>query len=452
MAALANNLAVAQFSARTDRLTAKSEKLNTQISSASNIKSMLLSLSSSLGDRVRIGDLSPQPSVSNASVATAALSGTRTPKGSYSLEVTSLAKGQTLASSAFASSSTTVGAGTLTLRFGTVSGSSFTEDTSHSATNITVAAGATLSDVAAAINGSGAGVTAYVAQTVDGAQLVMKGKDGAANGFVLEATEDSGSPGLSDLAWSPGSASGQLLAGASNAAYKIDGLSMTSPSNTVSEAIPGVKLNLTATNVGSPTTVSFNDPSTVITDAMNDLVAALNEIAGAVKTATDPLTGDLRTDGGARKLRNSLAQLAGTTVMPNATGAAKTLADLGVSTQRDGTYVLDTTRLASTLAKDPDGVSAMFTNGIYGVYATVDKLYRSAGSTTDPGSLGGSISRYTSQLKKVSEDQSDLVEDQEKLRSSLAARFAVSDNRISQSKSTLTFIQNQIAAWNKSDS
>ncbi|MDE8651121.1 flagellar filament capping protein FliD [Novosphingobium album (ex Liu et al. 2023)] len=450
MAALANNLAVAQFSARTDRLSAKSDKLNAQISSASNIKSMLFSLSSSLGDRVRQGDLSPQPKVANAAVAQAALSGTRQPKGSYSLEVTALAKPQTLASKAYASATSTVGAGTLTLRFGTVAGGTFTEDTGHVAASITIASGATLTDVAAAINGANAGVSAYVAQTVDGAQLVLKGKDGAANGFVLDASEASGEPGLAGLAWTPGSSQGQLLATASDAAFKIDGLSMTAGSNTVSEAIPGVKLNLTATNAGSPTTVSFADPSATITSAMSDLVSALNEIAGAVKIATDPLTGDLRSDGGARKLRNDLSRLAGTTIMPNATGAAKTLADLGVSTQRDGTFTLDTARLAATMAKDPDGVAAMFTTGLYGVYSSVDKLYRGASSTTDPGSLGGSISRYTSQLKQVAEDQTSLADDQEKLRASLAARFAVSENRVSASKSTLSFLQNQIAAWNKS--
>jgi flagellar hook-associated protein 2 len=138
--------------------------------------------------------------------------------------------------------------------------------------------------------------------------------------------------------------------------------------------------------------------------------------------------------------------------MPAATGVARTLADLGLSTQRDGTYVLDKARLASTIAKDPDGVAAMFTTGLYGVYATVDKIYRNATTATDPGSLGGSISRYTRQLREVGEDQTELTEQQESLRARLASRFATSETRIGVSKSTLSFIQNQIAAWNKSDS
>ena len=73
--ALANNLAIAQFAGRNDRLTQKSDTLDRQISTASNLKSMILSLASSLGDRVRVGDLSPQPSIANSAVAKATLSG-----------------------------------------------------------------------------------------------------------------------------------------------------------------------------------------------------------------------------------------------------------------------------------------------------------------------------------------------------------------------------------------
>jgi len=100
---------------------------------------------------------------------------------------------------------------------------------------------------------------------------------------------------------------------------------------------------------------------------------------------------------------------------------------------------------------DPEGVAAMFTNGIYGVYASVDKVYRNATSTTNPGSLGGSISRYTKQLQQVGEDKTELVEKQETLRASLASRFSKSEARIGQLNSTMSFLENQIAAWNKSD-
>ena len=449
MASLATDLAAAQFAGKTDRLATKSETLAKQISSASNLKSMILALATSLGDRVRVGDLSPQPKLGNASVATASLLSGAQPSGTYSLEVTALASAQTLASRAYSASTDVVGGGTLTLRFGTVAGSTFTEDTGHAAVPITIPSGATLAQVAGAINGAKAGVAAYVAQTVDGAQLVLKGPEGAANGFVLDANETPGQPGLADLAWAPGSASGQLLATARNAEFKVDGLSITAKSNTVSDVIPGVELKLTATNTGSPTSVGFGSPGAAITSAMTDLTSALNEIAAELNTLTDPKTGELARDNGTRTLRRSLSSLASTTINPTAAeGVPATLAELGLSTQRDGTFTLDTKRLADALAKNPEAVSAMFTTGLHGVYSTIDGFSRGASLSTDPGSLAGSISRYTRELTQVGEDQEKVAEQQETLRAQMAARFTASDARVSASRSTLTFLKNQIAAWN----
>lgn len=451
MAALANNLATAQFEYRNSVLTSKQDKLNTQISSASNIKSQMLALDTSIATLVRAGSLARTPSIANSSVATATLSGTSQPTGTYSLEVSAVAKGQQLASQAYTASTDTVGAGTLTFNFGTVSSSTFTADAAHASVDVTIAAGATLADVASAINASGAGVTAYIANTASGAQLVMKGPEGAANGFTISATEDAANPGLSNLAWTPSSGTGTLTSTAQDAAYSIDGLSYTSASNTITDPVPGVKLQITGTNVGSPTTISFNDPSDSISSTMQDLTDALNEVMSSVNKAT-AIGGDLATDPGTRALKRSLMQLAGTIVMPNATGAAKTLADLGLSTQRDGTFALDTTRLKATIAADPEGVAAMFTNGLYGVYASVDKIYRSAASSTDTGSLAGSITKFNKQLTQVGEDITKVVDQQEALRARLASQFTTSESRIASLKSTQTMLKSQIDAWNNSSS
>jgi flagellar hook-associated protein 2 len=449
MAALASDLAAAQFASRIDRLAARSEKLKAQISAASNLKSMLLSLATSLGERLRMGDLSRQPALDNSAVASASLSGTRQPSGTYSLEVTQLAGSQNLASAAFASPSTTVGSGTLTLRFGTVASGSFTADAARDPVDIAIPAGASLSQVAAAINSARTGVTAYVARTVDGAQLVFKGAEGAANGFVIEATEDPGDPGLSALAWNPASATGTLLATARDASVKIDGLTVSSPTNRLVDAIPGVTLDLKAANPGAPTTLRFADPGAAISGAMADLTAALNEIAAELKAATDPQSGDLARDPGARALQRQFSELAGTVIMPGASAeSARTLADLGLKTQRDGTFALDPARLSATLARDPEGVAAMFTTGLFGIYATIDRISRQAGTAGNPGSLGGSLTRYTRQLASLTEDQAKIAEKQDALRAQLQTRFAASDSRISASQSTLTFLKNQIAAWN----
>jgi flagellar hook-associated protein 2 len=450
MAALAANLATAQFQDRLNRISTQQEALQSKISTASTLKSQISQLASALGDRVRAGDLSPAPMISNSSVATVTNSLATRPAGNYSLEVFSLATAQTLASPSYASKTSTVGSGTLTLRFGTATSGGFTEDTSHAAVDITIPAGATLQDVAAKINSSGAGVTAYIAQASDGAKLVIKGKDGTANGFVIDAAETAGDEGLAALAWNPSAGdSSRLLTTAGNAEYALDGISMTSPSNNLGQIAPALSVTLTGTNAGNPAQITFNDPSSAITTAMQDLTTALNEIMTSLNTATNPKGGDLARDDGARALQRQLVGLASMIIMPNASSTSvKTLSDLGLSIQRDGTFSLDTSRLQASLTRDPTGAAAMFTNGLYGVYATINKIASKATSVGVPGSLAGSVDSYTKKLSQISEENTKIAEQQEALRARLATQFSSADTRISSYKSTLSFLQAQVAAWN----
>ncbi|WP_421836951.1 flagellar filament capping protein FliD [Novosphingobium sp.] len=448
MSQLAEQLANAQYAARLDQITTKSDRISTQISSASTLKNMISSLASSLGDRVRTGDLAATPQIANSAIAQVS-KGAATGRGTTTLEVTSLAKAQTLVTPPFAAETTPVGAGTLTLRFGTVSGGSFTADSARAGVGITIPTGATLAGVASAINAQGTGVTAYVATGTSGAQLVLKGQDGAANGFVLEAAESPTEPGLAALAWNPSGDATRLKAPATDAAFLLDGVARTSKSNTIADAAPGLSLKLTGTNPGAPTAISYSDPGGAITTAMQDLTAALNEMVSELNRNTDPTTGALSNDPGARALRRQLTTLASAQVMPaNATGAPTTLADLGLKTNRDGTFALDTTRLDATLKRDPIGTSAMFTTGLYGVYATFDKLARTVSSSTDASTLGGSIARLTKLQTTLGTQRSTMETKQEDLRQRLVSRFAKLDTNISGSRSTLSFLQGQIAAWN----
>lgn len=453
MAALASNLAEAQFQNRIDRLSSQGEALERKISAASTLKNQMLQLATALGDRVRNGDLASTPAISNPGVASVERNTSAQPAGDYTLEVFSLAAAQSIVGPAYPAATSTVGAGTLTLRFGTVSPGAFAEDSGHAAVDIAIPSGATLADVASAINAAGAGVSAYVANGTDGARLVLKGQEGAANGFVLEASETPGEEGLAALAWEPVSGDpGRLLTTSADAQFEIDGIAMSSASNRITNAAPGLSLTLKGTNAGSPAQIGFSDPSDAITSAMQDITSALNEIVASLKEAMDPTTGDLARDDGARALRRQFSSLAGTVIMPGAAaGAPSMLADLGLATERDGTFRLDAERLKQTLARDPEGAAAMFTTGLYGVYSTIDKIARSTSLSSNPGSLAGSISRYSAQQSRISEQNTRIAEQQESLRARLAKQFSAADIRIGASKSTLSFLKAQVALWNSSN-
>src|SRR5690606_5479052 len=124
-----------------------------------------------------------------------------------------------------------------------------------------------------------------------------------------------------------------------------------------------------------------------ISTEMQDLVGALNEVVGDLRAATNPTSGDLARDPGARALQRTFSELGTHVIMPGASvDAPRTLADLGLAIERDGSFRLDAARLQAVLARDPEGVAAMFTTGLNGIYATFDRISRGASSTGDPGS------------------------------------------------------------------
>ncbi|MHA7820972.1 MAG: flagellar filament capping protein FliD [Erythrobacter sp.] len=454
---LASDLSDASFSFQRSTLQARNETLNARISSASLLRNSLTQLASALGDRVRNGDLAPTANIGNPSVVRVSTTSGVVPSGNYSLEVSQLAQGQTLVSQSYASKDDFVGEGTFTIRFGEVAGGTFAEDTSQSALDIAVEATDTVESLAAKINSSGGGaLRVYVAEGTGGAQLVIKGGEGAQSGFVIESTSTAASPSavpgdLTYLAWDPSTDAGELRQSALDALFELDTISISSASNKVTSLPEGLSFDLTATNAGAPASISFSNNTSAITDVMEDFVAALNDLATGLAEEAAAFGGTLGNDNGARQLKRDLAQLTGVTVMPTAAdGEPSTLGDLGLKITREGKFELDAERLAETLAASPDGAAAMFTNGPFGLFATIDGLARDNTLRTNPGTLGGSVLRYEAQVARNDEKLERIAESQESMRERLTRDLVAAERRIAASQSTLGFLQQQIDVWNGS--
>lgn len=448
MVKLASDLAEARYASQIARLEARNETLETRVSAAAQLRGQFSQLASALGERIRTGDLAPQPSIGNPAVATVSVAPGANPRGSYSLEVTQLARGQMLALAGPAGASDPLGEGTLTIRFGTIGGASFTPDAARDRLEIAVGPADTLAQVAARITGAGAGLAAYVANGANGPELVVKGSEGAGNAFVVEVAS-TGAPGpLDDLGWTPAGDTGQQRQSAQDAAFLLDTVAITSPANRVTGLPEGMQLDLRATNLGAPTPIGFAERSGQVSAVMGDLVAALNDITAQLRALGDPLSGDLGNDPGLRGLRGALAGLSSVTIMPNAApGAPRTLGDLGLSLNRDGSFQLDSARLQRTLTGDPQSAAAMFTTGIYGVFATVDRIARGTAARGDPGSLAGSETRYAAQIARNQAALDKITEQQEKLRERMTREFVAADRRVAASNSTLSFLKTQVDLW-----
>ncbi len=288
-------------------------------------------------------------SVSNASVLSAT-AGSSATAGTHSIVVSQLAQNQQLASADFASTGTVVGTGTLTFQFGTAGATSFTANPASTSFSVTIdSSNNTLAGVAAAINQANGGVQATVVSDGSGYRLALTPTAGGVNNTLQVTTADSDgnstdASGLSQLAYDPTATGGagknlSQTTTAQNAALTIDGIGVTSSTNTVN-SIPGLTLNLTGTNVGAPATVTVTPNTSAVTSALNSFVSAYNTFNSQVHTLTaynattqvaGALQGDSTTLSIMRQVQNALTAPVG-----GLAGGLSSLSQIGVSLQADG--------------------------------------------------------------------------------------------------------------------
>jgi flagellar hook-associated protein 2 len=324
-----------------------------RISGLAEMSGAIDSFSAAVTSLIGGGSLFTQPTVSNSAILTArALPGARIGGLAAELEVVALAKAQTLQSTYFAARSDAVGQGTLTLT--TASGS-------HDI--VVDGANDSLDGLAAAINAKRAGVTATVVTDSGGARLVLKGATGAAAAFTL-AVPGGTTSGLERFAFGPGVSGGLTEAqAAQDATVKLDGVSVNRATNSFSDLIPGVQIDLKQATPGTIVSIGAERPTAAIQQAVGDFVAAYNEMmslmAEKMANGADGAAGPLRGDLGMREMRRQLAALPTIALTAGGDGP-HTLAEVGVRTNRDGTLSLDSGRLQAALAADPDAVEALF--------------------------------------------------------------------------------------------
>lgn len=457
--ALVTGLVQAQFAAKTAALTAKSDRLTAQLSGVSTLKSGITDFASALESLVKGGSLQSQPISSNPGVLTAtAISGAKLTGLTGSIRVDRLATAQTAVSgTSVASKDTVLGAGTLSLKLGTasydsngamtgVTGADADNDGVEDTISIDVTTGS-LTDIAAAINAKKAGVSASVVTDADGkAYLSLKGETGTAKAFMLTATSDSTGQ-LSKVNVGPGATGMNITGKAGNAALTVDGIAIERTSNSISDLVDGVKLDLVGT---SPTavTLSSSPPTTALTNAIEDVVFTYNKVMEELKKQTDPITGELRGDSGAQNLLRSLKALTTRDLLPGAAaGTPRTLAELGVNTNRDGTLSVNSDTLAKVIAKNPAALEAIFANASdgSGLMAAMNSVKLNATSTLY--GLGASTTRYTQSKSDLTGQQDKIAEQREKLTTRMTQQFASMNARVAAYKSTMTFMENQIKAW-----
>jgi flagellar hook-associated protein 2 len=311
-------------------------------------------------------------------------SGARTAAtGSYRIEVTSLAKAQKLGSTTFSSASTALA---LTPGSFTLNGATITVDANDSLTS--------LRDK---INNANTGtnpskVSASVLQ-VDAThfRLILTSEATGAAGMTF-ANVSGGVPQA--LGLTNGSnviQAGAVLVAGQDASFKVDGVSMTRTSNTVTDAIQGVTLNLVAEEAGAVTMVTLEHSADTARTAMQTFADSWNKLVDFVKTQqTAPKAGATAPTLYNDALSRTLLQTIG--------GAAADLSTAGLaglSLGQDGKLTLNTTKFDAAFKGRLNDLRVLFSQ----VGTTTDSrvTYLSSSSATTAGTYAVNITQAATQ-------------------------------------------------------
>ena len=393
-------------------LNRKEAGYQARLSAYGNLKSAVGSFQSAmsgLNSASRFQSLSATPA--DPTILTAAAGTTAVP-GNYTVQVSQLAQAQTIAATARTSASAAIGASvttTLTFNFGTISGGSltngiwsgatFTLDATQATGTVTLnSSNNSLQGIRDAINAANIGVTATLVN--DGSatpyRLVLASSStGASKSMKITAAGDATLQGL--LAYDPaGTQNLTQSSAAQNATLTVNGIAVSSASNTVSEAIQSVTLNLAKAGT---TTLAIARDSAAVQSAVAAFVKAYNDVS---KTLTSLSAYNAATKQGAILQGDStvlaLQSQIRSTLASTLTGSSATLTSLskiGVAIQKDGTMALDAAKLATATANN--------FNDIAGLFAAVGKpsdslvYFLSSTSNSKPGSYAINVTTLATQ-------------------------------------------------------
>ena len=371
--------------------------INTKISIYGIIKSSFSELQASADKLSTLSNLNPIKTTSSDDKFVSATASASSAKGTYNIEVSQLAKAQSVATSSVSTADTVVGTGSLTLTLGSYNSGTNTFTNNPDKTPVTINVGTgqeTLAGIKQAINDADAGVTASIVNDGTGSRLVLTSKEtGAVNGFKLEVSDGDGTntntTGLSRLAFDPTAAAGfgknaESLQVAQNANFTINNLAVSKASNTVSDAVEGLTLNLKAVTT-TPVKLDVALDDSALKTTLDGFVAAYNKIRGNLKDQQEKdatLSKETTPAALERGMRNILREQ----VAQYGVG----LSDIGLSFDKDGVLSLNKTKLDSAVTADPSILEKVFANTATTTDARVK--FVGANSKTQEGTYAINIS------------------------------------------------------------
>ncbi|MCS3607313.1 flagellar filament capping protein FliD [Erwinia rhapontici] len=425
-------------------ITTQQTAFTAKLSAYSSMKSALETFQKA-NTKLNNADLFSSTKTVSTSSAFSATTSTGAVAGKYSIAVSQLATAQTLTTAVQTSNTTALATSDSTISI-KLAGSDKAVDVKVSAAN------SSLTGIRDAINKADTGMTASIIKTGDGSfRLSLSSNEtGKDNAATISVAGDSAVQSLLNYDGTAGGNVTQSVA-AQNAMLKVNNVDIENSSNTISDALEGITLNLTAETTGSQSltiTKDTSSASSIISDwatAYNTLQDSLNALTKYTKvdagTDQDTSNGALIGDG---TLRNIQSQAKSLLTNASSTSTFKSLAQIGITTDpTTGQLTTDKTALDAALAKDPDGIKAMIigdgkTTGI--ATAMNNKLTGWLSSKGEIQAATDGVSKtlnnLTDQYNKVSARIDDTI-------ARLKTQFTALDVMMSKLNNTSTYLTTQ---------
>jgi flagellar hook-associated protein 2 len=434
---LVTKLVEAEGAPKKLQLDKQEAKAQAKLSALGSLRSALSTLRDSLAGlksvdkfQARQASLSSQDFLS-ATAATTAVA------GSYSVEVQRLASAHKLQSGPFASTSTAVGTGTLNIATG---GQAFAVEIDGE--------NQSLADIAAAINASPAGakVTATVISGASDARLTLSARE-SGEAHAISLSQTGGNGGLAALVYPPSGGGLSELKAALDSRALVDGVLVTSSTNTISGAIAGVDLTLNAVNeVGETTTLSVSQGRAAARKAVDDFVKGYNGFVDALKTLTGYNVdtrqgGPLFGDSGVRNIMDQLRR----ELTTNVAGAAifDSLSSIGVTAQLDGKLTVDAANLDTAFDTNFDAVGDLFASKDEGLAVKLDALLER--HLASQGAIESRTDGLKSTIDAIGERREALADRLTALQARYTKQFNALDGLLSQLQGTSNFLNQQLS-------
>jgi flagellar hook-associated protein 2 len=385
VSSLAQNLVDAEKMPKANAINAKIAKNDARISGYSAVSFVVNEVStalSALKDKNNFNSVtavSSNPAAFNVTASASALT------GSHDIEVLQLAKAQRRVSDGIATKATSLNGGkamTVTFTVGGVQKPPISLSDGRD----------TPQDIVNAVNAANTGVKAQLVNTGDGSaapfQIVLTGPTGSAGSFTMSTNYGAGTsrPGLVFNAGNPSNQN------ATDAVLKVDGISITRPTNSISDAVDGLTLDLKTTS--SAVKVDLTRDTTSLKAKMDAVVTAYNDAMTMFGVVTDPKSSvetygaTLVGDSTVRSVKQQLRSIfQGNSSTPGTNISA--MWQMGVKIDEKGVMSLDDTKFESALQNNFSDVVTVFTGNYNGL---------SSYSTQNAGFAGDGVRKLSKLL------------------------------------------------------